>query len=111
EGTLLHWRGETILVDAPCSGIRMLWFGLYLTAALAAFGQLNTRPSCIALVAALPVVIGANVVRATALFFKEAQIVPLPQWTHTGVGVLVFGGALLLIVGLTRGGQPCVPRS
>jgi exosortase len=108
EGTLLHWRGETILVDAPCSGVRMLWFGLYLAAALAALGQLDNRRSLIALSVAFVLVIMANVVRATALFFKETQIVPLPDWTHTGTGVVLFAAAILVIVRLTRGSSPCV---
>ncbi len=110
EGTLLHWRGETILVDAPCSGIRMLWFGLYLAAALAAFGRLDNRRSLIALSVAFVIVIAANAVRATVLFFKEAQVVALPDWTHTGTGVVLFAAALLIIVRLTRGPEPCASR-
>lgn len=111
EGTLLHWRGETILVDAPCSGVRMLWFGLYLAATLAALGRLDNRRSLIALSVAFVVVIAANVVRATALFFKETQIVSLPDWTHTGTGVVLFVAAVLVIVRLTRGPASCVSAS
>lgn len=107
DGTLLHWRGEAILVDAPCSGIRMLWFGLYLAAALAALGRLDNRRSVIVLSAAFGLVIAANAVRAALLFFKEAQVVPLPEWTHTGTGLVLFAAALLLIVRLTRGGVSC----
>lgn len=107
EGTLLQWRGETILVDAPCGGVRMLWFGLFLAATLAALSRLNNRRSVLALGAALIAVIAANVVRATALFFKETQIVRLPEWTHTGFGVLFFTAASLLIVRLTRGTPSC----
>jgi exosortase len=111
EGTLLHWRGETVLVDAPCSGVRMLWFGLYFAAALAAMARLDNRRSLIALSTAFVLVIAANVVRATALFFKEAQIVALPDWTHTGVGLIIFAGVLLIIVRLTRGTLPCASAS
>lgn len=32
SGVLLLWRGETIAIDPPCSGIRMLWFLLMLLA-------------------------------------------------------------------------------
>jgi exosortase/archaeosortase family protein len=103
EGTLLHWRGESIMVDAPCGGVRMLWFGIYLAAALAGFSQLGNRQSLFALAAALFLVIGANMMRATALFFKEAHIVAVPEWTHTGVGVVLFAGAILIIVRLTTG--------
>jgi exosortase/archaeosortase family protein len=111
EGTLLHWRGETIMVDAPCGGVRMLWFGIYLAAALAAFSGLGNRRSLFALGAALFLVVGANMVRATALFFKEAHLVALPDWTHSGIGVVLFAGALLILVRLTTGGTPWQPAT
>lgn len=101
EGTLLHWRGETIMVDAPCSGVRMLWFGLFLAATLAAWTGLNNRRSLILIGAGLLVVLVANFARATLLFFKEAQIIALPDWTHAGVGVLMFAAASLIILRLS----------
>lgn len=109
EGSLLHWRGETIMVDAPCSGVRMLWFGLYLAATIAAWNKLNNLRSALLFAGALVLVIGANVIRATALFFKEAQIVSLPEWTHAGIGVALFAVAALLIVrlGKAKEAKPC----
>ena len=56
-------------------------------------------------------VIAANVVRATALFFKETQIVALPDWTHTGIGVVLFAAAVLIILRLTKASSPCVSAS
>ena len=97
EGTTLHWRGETIMVDAPCSGVRMLWFGLYLAASLACWSRLGNIRSLLLFGLAFLLVIAANVVRATALFFKEAGVVGVPEWTHAGVGLLVFAAAALLI--------------
>lgn len=109
EGSLLHWRGETILVDAPCSGVRMLWIGLYFAASIAAWSRLGNARSALLLVASFALVIGANVARATALFFKEANIVAVPEWTHGGVGLFLFAGAALLIVrlGSPRPVRPC----
>jgi len=103
EGSLLHWRGESILVDAPCSGVRMLWFGLYLAAAIASWTKLSNTRSAVLFAIALVLVITANVVRAALLFFKEARIVALPEWTHAAVGVVVFGCAALAIARLAQG--------
>lgn len=100
EGTLLRWRGETILVDAPCSGVQMLWFGLCAACALAAFARLSAWRTALVLIASLALVIGANMARATALFFKEARLVSLPEWTHAGIGAVVFAGALWAIADL-----------
>ncbi len=97
EGTLLHWAGETVMVDAPCSGIHMLWFGFYLAFLLAAFYRLSARRTLWCAAATLALVVGANVIRATVLFFKEARIVAWPEWTHAGVGIVLFVGAAWLI--------------
>ncbi|WP_034923523.1 archaeosortase/exosortase family protein, partial [Candidatus Accumulibacter vicinus] len=35
-GAVLLWDGRQIAIDAPCSGLRMLWAGAYLMAAAAA---------------------------------------------------------------------------
>ncbi|MEA3213006.1 MAG: hypothetical protein QOE70_6063 [Chthoniobacter sp.] len=102
EGSLLHWAGETVMVDAPCSGIHMLWFGLYLAFLLAAFYRLNSARTLLCVTAALIVVVGANMARATALFFKEAHIVAWPEWTHAGVGLAVFSGAAWFIAALAQ---------
>src|SRR5262249_56884850 len=37
EGASLNWNGDPILIDAPCSGVKMLWTGFYLTCALASY--------------------------------------------------------------------------
>ena len=109
EGSSLHCRGETIMVDAPCSGVRMLWFGLYLAALLACWSRLNNLRSTFLFVAAFVLVIGANVIRATALFFKETNLVALPEWTHSAIGLGIFALAALLILRLaaTPRDQPC----
>jgi exosortase/archaeosortase family protein len=110
EGTVLRYAGETIMVDAPCSGVRMLWFGLYLMCALAAFYQLDAERTLIGCVVAMPIVITANIARATVLFFKEAHIVLWAEWTHAAVGMILFAGAASLMAMLARRLQmkPCV---
>src|SRR5690606_31711754 len=34
EGACLDWAGKLVALDAPCSGVRMLWAGLFLAMAL-----------------------------------------------------------------------------
>ncbi len=97
DGAALLWNGQTILVDAPCAGIAMLWVGLF---AATLFSYLNCMWSVRTMVnvfAALLVVLAANIVRNTLLFFKEAGIVRWPEWSHAAIGLLVFGLALLVI--------------
>lgn len=106
EGSLLYWAGETVMVDAPCSGIHMLWFGFYFAFLLAAFHRLNPARTLYCASGTLVIVVIANMARATALFFKEAHIVHWPEWTHAGVGVTMFAAAAWLIVALAHHLQP-----
>jgi len=110
------WDGRQIAIDAPCSGIRMLWAGSYLMAAAAALFRFNPRQTVMAAALTLAVVIAANAIRAAALFYLETGLLPLPAWTHEAAGMSVFVAAGLLIVhGLVRidrtlnGGGPCSP--
>ena len=109
EGSLLHWRGETIMVDTPCGGVHMLWVGFYLAASLAIWSRLGNLRALGLFAATLVLVIGANVIRATALFFKESGIIALPGWTHAGIGALLFGAAAFIILRFARDSEakPC----
>jgi exosortase len=90
DGTTLLWDGQQISIDAPCSGIRMLWTGMYLSCALAGLQRLDAKRTLVLASFALIVVIIANVLRATALFYIEAGIVPQAQPAHEIIGVMIF---------------------
>jgi len=97
EGTALRWAGETVIVDAPCSGIHMLWTGLFLAACLACWQKLDMRQTFRLLRRASLAVFVANVLRAAALFCIESKLLPSPTWAHEGVGLLLFGCAAIAI--------------
>jgi exosortase/archaeosortase family protein len=98
EGTCLNWGGQLVWVDAPCSGIRMLWVGLYLVCALASLYDLRSLKLLYALTTAFVIVIGGNIFRAVALFYLEAGIIEMPDWAHDYIGVVVF---LLIAASIT----------
>lgn len=110
EGTCLNWGGRLISIDAPCSGVRMLWTGLYLAFSLACLCRLGLRRTGgVALVALAAVVLG-NILRSAALFFVEAGIVAVPPWVHQGVGVAAFLAAAGLVAAFAlrkAGRRPC----
>jgi exosortase/archaeosortase family protein len=109
EGTALRWAGESVLVDAPCSGLKMVWAAAFLASTLAGWRQLGSIRTLLLLGATSGIVIAANIARSTLLFFKEAQIVHLPDWTHAGIGLAVFALAAMAILALAarlEGGAP-----
>ncbi len=103
QGTALLWQGHTILVDAPCSGVRMLWVGLVLTCILCYRLQVSERQVLRYLCTGTAIVVLANSLRASALFLREIASHPLPAWTHEGIGVLAFVTAVTLIVLCVKG--------
>ncbi len=102
-GASLNWNGDPILIDAPCSGVKMLWTGFYLTCALACYFKLDAGRTALACVAALAAIVIGNTFRAAALFYVEsgAANLPLPDWTHEGVGVVIFAATAIAIAWMT----------
>jgi exosortase/archaeosortase family protein len=93
----LWWNGQSILIDAPCAGIAMLWLGWYLSALFSYLHTATVIRSVFNLAIASVVVVIANVLRNILLFYKEAGIVQLPHWAHEAIGLLVFALVIPLI--------------
>ncbi|HYG82131.1 MAG TPA: archaeosortase/exosortase family protein [Pyrinomonadaceae bacterium] len=111
EGTCLNWGGQLIWIDAPCSGVRMLWVGLFLVCLLAAVYDLRPLRTLYSLAAAFVVIVLGNVFRAVALFYLEAKVVLMPAWSHDYVGVVAFAvvaaGIVLIVRRLREGEKLC----
>jgi exosortase/archaeosortase family protein len=90
EGTGFHFAGQSIWIDAPCSGIQMLWAALLLATAGSCFKNLDSLRTAIVCSVACMMAVFANAFRAAALFFMEAHIVRVPSWFHEGIGTLAF---------------------
>ncbi|MEE9344756.1 MAG: archaeosortase/exosortase family protein [Methylococcales bacterium] len=111
QGTLLHWMGEVIAVDAPCAGIKMLWTGLYLNFTLALWRNLGFVATWLSTSFTLFSVFLGNIVRATLLFFTESGIIKAPDFAHQAIGVLIFVIVTLVVLSfhrLSRETTPCV---
>lgn len=98
EGVELLFGLQRVGVDAPCSGIRMLWAGVFLTALLAGAFRLDWRRTAVGFAGTLILVVVANVFRSAALFYIEAGLVRAPAWAHATTGVLVFALTTMVIV-------------
>lgn len=107
QGITLAWGERLVAVDAPCSGVKMLWAAAFLTCVLAWLYRLGTRHTLeLGLFAFVAVIVG-NVLRATALFFVEAGIVDGPEILHPGIGVasFVLVGVAILVAAMRREAQ------
>ncbi len=92
--SILH-DGITVLVDAPCAGIGMLWLGSYTAALLSFLNRASARRTLLNGVVAALLVLLANIVRNTLLFFPEAGLVDWPAAAHEAIGLAAFAGAIV----------------
>ncbi|MCO6429920.1 MAG: archaeosortase/exosortase family protein [Deltaproteobacteria bacterium] len=89
-GISLNWFGETVVVDAPCAGIKMLWSGLYLNFTLALARGLGFVLTWVAYSLSLVFIFFGNVLRNILLFFTESGIVKAPEWSHWAIGLFTM---------------------
>jgi exosortase/archaeosortase family protein len=68
----------------------MLWTGMYLSCTLAALQRLGALRTVMLGALAFAIVMIANVLRATALFYVESGVVAQAQSAHESIGVVVF---------------------
>lgn len=100
EGVALSWNGSLLLFDSACSGVRMLWAGLFLVSGVglaAGFGPLRYAR---AITIAAAVAIAGNAVRAASLFYVENGFAgPLRgPLVHEAVGIVSFAMLALAIL-------------
>jgi exosortase/archaeosortase family protein len=111
EGTCLNWAGTMIWIDAPCSGIKMLWVGLFLTFVVLCLYELPMIKTLLLLPLVGVVILATNVFRAVALFYLEAGVLRMPSWGHEYAGVIAFvleAAGIIAIVLMLRRRKVCV---
>jgi exosortase/archaeosortase family protein len=77
----------------------MLWTGAYLSCALAGLQRFDAWRTVLLGSFALVIVMLANVLRATALFYVESGVVPQAQPAHALIGVVIFAVTAISIAG------------
>lgn len=90
RGVSLLWSGGEVQVDAPCSGLSLLWTGAVLVLGLAAGYRLSSRATCLLGTAAAVALLFGNALRSGGLFLLGARFGTVPAWAHDGLGLAVF---------------------
>jgi exosortase/archaeosortase family protein len=93
-GAALQYGTGTVLVDAPCAGIGMLWLGSYCAALFSWWQDADARRTLVNGLVTAGLVFLANLLRNVVLFFPESGLVAWPAWSHDAVGVLAFALAI-----------------
>jgi len=98
QGTCLDWSGNLIAIDAPCSGVMMLWAGGYIAFTAAMLYRLSFWECIASALFALLSVAAGNILRILSLFYIGNAHLPAPNLLHDGIGVSAFIIAALLII-------------
>lgn len=96
RGTELTGTAGTVEVDAPCSGIKMLWFCAYLAATFASGMRFPWLRSIAILAVSVPAAISGNILRVACLYCLETGMLrgtdasTLEPFLHQAIGVVAF---------------------
>ncbi len=108
SGASLLVDGQLVIVDAPCSGVQMLWLG-YFTACVVALHSGQRDAGFLARLPAVSLlVLAGNVLRNTLLVALEASGHHPAGWAHETVGLVVLAAvcaAIARVMHVPNGGR------
>lgn len=100
SGASLLVDGRLVIVDAPCSGVQMAWFGYFSACAVTLYLQRGNRAFLTRLPVVGVLVLSGNVLRNTVLVAAEASGRSVPGWVHEVVGLVVLAAVCAAIAWL-----------
>ncbi len=110
EGSSMLVDGRLVIVDAPCSGVQMVWMAWFCACAVACWRGLPDRVFAKRLPFIGVAVLAGNVVRNTLLVGLEARAVVVPAWQHEAIGMAVLGLVCAAVAGLVASARLPAPR-
>ncbi|MDQ0043329.1 exosortase Q [Variovorax boronicumulans] len=90
EGTSLMVDGRLVIVDAPCSGVQMVWLGYFTACAVALWARRSDKAFLRRLPMVGVLVLAGNIVRNTVLIAFEGAGHALAPWAHNALGLVVL---------------------
>jgi exosortase/archaeosortase family protein len=90
EGSSLMVDGRLVIVDAPCSGVQMVWLGYFTACTVALWARRSDRGFLRRLPMVGLLVLGGNILRNSVLIAFEGAGHPLAPWAHNMLGLAVL---------------------
>ena len=90
SGASLMVDGRLVIVDAPCSGVQMLWLGYFTACVVALYAGRRNAGFLARLPLVSALVLAGNVVRNSVLVAFEASGQHPAGWAHDAVGLVVL---------------------
>ena len=97
QGSAMVVDGHLVIVDAPCSGVQMVWMAYFCACTVAWWARLSDRVFATRVAGVGLVVLIGNVVRNSVLVGLEARGAA-PAWLHEAVGTVVLALVCIAVV-------------
>ena len=104
-GTAMVVQGRLVIVDAPCSGVQMVWMAYFCACAVAGWGGLQDSRFIRRLPWIGALVMLGNVLRNSMLVALEARRAGVPEALHQAVGLVVLALVCAAVVLMMREGD------
>lgn len=100
-GASMWVRGQLVIVDAPCSGVQMVWLAYFCACTVAAWSGLRDADFVKRLPAVGLVVLAANVLRNTVLVALESRPQRLDPTLHELIGLVALAAVGAVVIAVT----------
>lgn len=90
EGSTLLIDGRMVIVDAPCSGVQMVWLGYFTACVVALWAQRTNRQFATRLPIVGLLVLFGNIMRNAVLVAFEGAGHAMAPWAHDAFGLLLL---------------------
>ena len=105
DGTAMAVEGRLVIVDAPCSGVQMVWMAYFCACTVALWSELPDRVFLRRLAGVGAVVLAGNVLRNGVLVALEAHDTMSSPAVHEAIGLGMLALVCAAVVALVRGGR------
>ena len=105
SGTAMWVEGRLVIVDAPCSGVQMVWMAYFCACTVAWWCGLDNRRFAKRLAFVGGIVLIGNVLRNSVLVVLEARQASVPALWHEAIGLVVLALVCAAVARVVHGGR------
>ena len=105
SGTAMLVEGRLVIVDAPCSGVQMVWMAYFCACTVAWWCGLDNRRFLKRAAFVGVIVLAGNVLRNSVLVLLEARQANVPALWHEAIGLGVLALVCAAVAWVLHGGR------
>lgn len=105
SGTAMLVEGRLVIVDAPCSGVQMVWMAYFCACSVAWWCGLDNRRFLRRAAFVGVIVLAGNVLRNSVLVVLEARQANVPALWHEAIGLVVLALVCAAVARVVHGGR------